>query len=164
MSWVVPFARLTWAHADAISLWLGWDCGSRISLLVCLEAGRLSAQASHFFPLWPLLQANLGSFLWVAGVSATRESKPGAFQASARAVFALWNKSCCCPDSRGKRTLPHAKKSCHVTLQWDIQRDSAGIYDSYLQCIYLCSWVYFHNRFQMHTTIQTYPEVERITH
>ena len=60
-------------HADAISLRLGPDCGSTISLLVCLEAGRLSAWASHFFPLWPLLQANLGSFLGVAGVSAMRE-------------------------------------------------------------------------------------------
>ena len=60
-------------HADAISLRLGRDCGSTISLLVCLEAGRLSAWASHFFPLWPLLQANLGSFLGVAGVSAMRE-------------------------------------------------------------------------------------------
>lgn len=63
-----------------------------------------------------------------------------------------------------RRTLPHAKKSCHITLQWDIQRGFAGIYDSYLQCIYLCWRVYFHNKFQMHTTIQTYPEVERIMH
>lgn len=117
VEWFLLLDSLGLTHADAISLWLCRDCGSRISLLVCLEAGRLSTWASHFFPLWPLQQANLGSFLGVAGVSATRQSKLGAFQASAYAVFALWNKSCCCPDSKGKRrTLPH------VTLQWDIQR------------------------------------------